>query len=1156
MMPAKLLLRLAYVSWLLAAYLMLGWAGDAAAQTERFALSVNPSKIREDAGATDIEVTVEVTDDIAVDTDTYVLLSAPQATLNSRFIVLLPWLKIAAGEKKATATITFIPTNDSTPDSNLLIEISGNAGSETVASTTITLIDDDRPSTKISLSADTIELNRFDGATEVAITATLDGKVRPQATSFVLIIADHPDLTDVPNTDADDNGRIDDADATKDNREARRDVDYTVMLTTLTIPINSVSGTATLTITPKNRLPGTIRVATPDNDAGTAGIQTADGLAIDPVDIKIGKESVAMPSAITLSQNSIREDAGATPIELRVSLTNALVRDETARFAILPDGAALPSGRTVTGTPIRDVHYRLSFGPPLVIAAGATEGTTTITLTPANDTEVATRDSIYIQVSVGGASEIKALAIVDDDAVSTAVALTVALTSISEGAGNVVVGVTGTLNGKVLATDVVVSLTIDSNFDEAVRDLDYMAALRPLTIPAGQVSGTTTITISPTADDIADDGEKIRLTGQISSGPSALRIGAVEIMLRDAGVGGVPSFATGASIPEITYSLGVPLAAWVLPEATGGDAPLRYSVSTLPAGLTFDEATRSLAGTPTQATNGAVNIIYTVIDSKGASSALIFSIAVEDIQLPPLLAGAQLTATPAEIFEDAGATQIALTVTLAEASATAEVVTFTIAAPSEDVEGTPAVRDVDYVASLEAFVTIPVGATVGTATLIVTPADNTAEDGLRALGVQAALTSGATLRTDIKIVDDDALGTSISLTASPNAISEESPETTIAVTATLNGRALAEDITVSVSIDAASTATRDVDYAAVFQPLIVIPAGSVTGSTQIALRTIADGIAEGNETIKLTGAVDGLVGGEVEIILTERSAAGSSLSFVSTEIADQAYTVGTAITALVLPAATGGIGGLMYTVTALPALPAGLAFDTATRTIAGTPTQATDGAVDIIYTVIDEGSNADVLTFSITVNKALTFDLDLFAAALGGAGKIIPTAVHEFVELPQGIGGTAPLTYSLAPALPAGLTFDAATRTIAGTPLAEREPVYTYTVTDANGASASLLLQTQPAAFALDNNYPNPFNPTTTIRYALPQAADVALTVYNVVGQAVRTLVAEHQSAGHYVVEWNATDDSGHSLSAGMYFYHLEADGGAFRQVKKMLLLK
>ena len=102
---------------------------------------------------------------------------------------------------------------------------------------------------------------------------------------------------------------------------------------------------------------------------------------------------------------------------------------------------------------------------------------------------------------------------------------------------------------------------------------------------------------------------------------------------------------------------------------------------------------------------------------------------------------------------------------------------------------------------------------------------------------------------------------------------------------------------------------------------------------------------------------------------------------------------------------------------------------------------------------------------------------------------------------------------------------------------------------------APVALQTRPDAFALANNYPNPFNPATTIKYQLPQAADVELTVYNVLGQPVRTLVAEHQNAGRYVVEWDATNNSGHSLSSGMYFYRLQA-GEDFREIKKMLLLK
>jgi hypothetical protein len=102
---------------------------------------------------------------------------------------------------------------------------------------------------------------------------------------------------------------------------------------------------------------------------------------------------------------------------------------------------------------------------------------------------------------------------------------------------------------------------------------------------------------------------------------------------------------------------------------------------------------------------------------------------------------------------------------------------------------------------------------------------------------------------------------------------------------------------------------------------------------------------------------------------------------------------------------------------------------------------------------------------------------------------------------------------------------------------------------------APVQIQTRPEQYALGNNYPNPFNPATTIKYALPEAGFVKLEIYNVVGQVVRTLVAGQQNAGRYVVQWDASDDSGRSLSSGIYFYRLQA-GDEFLEVKKMLLLK
>jgi hypothetical protein len=93
-----------------------------------------------------------------------------------------------------------------------------------------------------------------------------------------------------------------------------------------------------------------------------------------------------------------------------------------------------------------------------------------------------------------------------------------------------------------------------------------------------------------------------------------------------------------------------------------------------------------------------------------------------------------------------------------------------------------------------------------------------------------------------------------------------------------------------------------------------------------------------------------------------------------------------------------------------------------------------------------------------------------------------------------------------------------------------------------------------PMKFALHQNHPNPFNPITTLRYDLPQDAMVNITLYDMMGRVVSNLVKSQQNAGYKSVQWNATNDKGAPVSAGLYLYTIEA--GKFRQTKKMVLLK
>ena len=98
-------------------------------------------------------------------------------------------------------------------------------------------------------------------------------------------------------------------------------------------------------------------------------------------------------------------------------------------------------------------------------------------------------------------------------------------------------------------------------------------------------------------------------------------------------------------------------------------------------------------------------------------------------------------------------------------------------------------------------------------------------------------------------------------------------------------------------------------------------------------------------------------------------------------------------------------------------------------------------------------------------------------------------------------------------------------------------------------------LETLPGKFALYPAYPNPFNPNTSITYELPKDGIVNLTIYDVTGRKVRTLVpSKIQRAGFHRVTWNATNDHGQSISAGMYIYKIQSE--KYIQTKKMVLIK
>ncbi|MGE5313831.1 MAG: FlgD immunoglobulin-like domain containing protein [Acidobacteriota bacterium] len=149
---------------------------------------------------------------------------------------------------------------------------------------------------------------------------------------------------------------------------------------------------------------------------------------------------------------------------------------------------------------------------------------------------------------------------------------------------------------------------------------------------------------------------------------------------------------------------------------------------------------------------------------------------------------------------------------------------------------------------------------------------------------------------------------------------------------------------------------------------------------------------------------------------------------------------------------------------------------------------------------------------------------------------------------------TAPITY-ISPQVPSIVTIhmivdsapDSSDPHVGSFYIVDDLTLDAVTAVGDQGASA-------PAAFALEQNFPNPFNPSTTIRYSLPKESNVTLSVYNMLGEEVKTLVSGVRASGTHEVVWNGDTNAGVPAGSGLYVYRLRA--GSLTEVRRMMLVK
>ena len=527
---------------------------------------------------------------------------------------------------------------------------------------------------------------------------------------------------------------------------------------------------------------------------------------------------------------------------------------------------------------------------------------------------------------------------------------------------------------------------------------DYSVTALPSGLPTGLqfIESTRTITGTPTTVETAnvtyeatdEDGDKASVTFEIEVSQDPM-----------------PEFD---SVSDFNATKGSQFYA-LLPEASGGNTPLVYSVTGLPAGLQFNTDTRVITGTPTQME--VATVTYTVTDKDSDQDSVTFKITVSEPDQ-----GVQGGKTQVG-NQGGGYTQNPPALTLYDS------VGFLARVGEQFHQQLPAANGGTprYEYSVN---TLPAGLTFdrGTHTISGTPT-----------------TQGETIII-YTVTDANNITASDDFTITVNPANLTLGDTT-GISATLG-----EPFT--QQLPAANGGTPPYEYR-----VTTPPAGLTFNSGSHTLSGTPT--APGTTTVTYTVTDANNIEASDDFTITV-SPAVLSLG----DITGFSATIGELFTQQ-LPAASGGRSPYAYGTTPLPA---GLTFELATRTITGTPTVA-DSKV-VTYTVTDANFNSVSDAFTITVGEAQsgqpgeTGDGDggtpgQLVLTLGGTTAFSATVGMMFEQqLPEASGGTSPYAYGVTP-LPAGLSFVLGTRTITGTPTMAETKVVTYTVADSEFSSAS-----------------------------------------------------------------------------------------------------
>ena len=980
-------------------------------------LTVDDDSVGEGDGATTITVTATVDGTTRFATATTVEVSVAgsgTATAVDFASVSNFNIEIAAGAQSETETFTLTPTDDVVDETDETVTVGGTSGSLTVNSATITLTDDDAAPTAITLTVNDNSVAEDDGATTITVTATVDGATRfAAATTVTVSVSDSSTATAVAFA-------------------AVTDFD-------ITIAAGAESEDETFTLTPTNDA-----VDETDETITVSGI--SGSLTVNSATISLTDDDDA-PTAITLTvdDNSVGEGDGATTITVTATV------DGTTRFAEATT-VTVSVGGSGTATAV-DFGAVSDFD--IEIAAGAQSEDETFTLTPTNDSVDETNETVTVSGTSGSLTVDSAtITITDDDAAPTAITLTVDDNSVAEDDGATTITVTATVDGTTRFVDArTVTVSVGGSGTASAVDFGAVSDF-DIEIAAEAESKSGTFTLTPTNDAVNETNETVTVSG--TSGSLTVNSATITLTDDDAAPTSITLTVSDNSVGEGDGATSITVTATVdgttrFAEATTVTVSVAGSgtatavdfaaVSDFDIEIAAEGASKTgtFTLTPTDDTADETNETITVSGTSGSLTVNSATITLTDDDGAPSLS----LDSPRAVEGHSGTTSMTFTVSLSPASGRQVTVNYADAGTGTATSGT------DYTAVTGGALTFAPGAT--SATFSVTVRGDTDEEPDETVVIRLSGETNAELgtATGTGVIRDDDGPPTLSID-SPEIAEGDEGSSVLTFTVSLFPAASA---TVTVAYTVAGTASAS-DYTALAAGTLTFTAGET--SKTITATVIGDREGEADETIvvRLSGAMNAQLGTAVGVgTITDDDGGppggdppkGPSFEF---EVSDQTWQAGRAIEPLRLPQLVRGGARLTYSLT--PELPAGLTLDLAGRTITGTPTGA-PSAREYRWTATDPGDRRTTHTFRITVlgeDPAFEFAVPDRTWREGSA--------IEPLRLPQLVGGSARVSYSLTPEPPAGLVLDLAGRTITGTPTTPQSArEYRWAATEPGGEAVT-----------------------------------------------------------------------------------------------------